>query len=79
MSLLAIQASGKVVEFEQLRKDKSYLNLHVHIAKVTKQIILKLQDDSKMEKKDPFVYFPVSHRSENRPFPNLNIFNTNSK
>ena len=76
---LVLQASGNVIEVDDLRKGMAYLILHIHIAQFTKQIILKLEDGSKREKENLFVYLPVSHRSGNRPFSNPLIFNINSK
>ena len=79
VSHLTIQASGKVVEVDELKKDKAYVILHIYITMITKQIILILQEDSKRKKEDFFVCLSMSHSNENRPFTNLQIFNINSK
>jgi len=81
VSHLTIQSSSsRVVSLDDLRKDKAYIILHIYIEIFTKQVILKLQDDNKMEKETIFVFLPVSHRDAYRPFSNLyQIFKTNSK
>ena len=75
-SYLAIRDTGSVVEIDRLRTDKSYLILNVYVEWISKQIILQLQDNnSDREKESFYVYLPITHRSENKTFTNLQIFN----
>ena len=78
-SYLTIRDTGCVAEIDRLGTDKTYLILNVYFELNSKRIILKLQDDNDEKKENFFFYLLMTHRSENKPFTNLQIFNINAK
>ena len=69
----ALHGSENFVEFDSLRRDRSYLILHVHRTENTNDLILKLQENSEGQF---YVFLPQCYNGQ---FSALDIFEMNTK